>query len=50
MRVMFTIAAVLYVSALTGVFGQQSPTSPKPPSNRFDFEVRADFLPVSLVT
>jgi tetratricopeptide (TPR) repeat protein len=44
MRAIFAIAAVLYISAMTVVVGQQSPTTPKPPSDRFDFEVRADFF------
>jgi len=45
MRFTFTLAALVYLSAVTVAFTQQAPEkSPAPPSDRFDFEVRADFF------
>jgi hypothetical protein len=42
MRLTFALATVLYVSALSVVSTQQTPSAP--PATRFDFEVRADFF------
>jgi hypothetical protein len=45
MRLLLALAAALYLSTLTLVAGGQDPqATPKPPSARFDMEVRADFF------
>jgi tetratricopeptide (TPR) repeat protein len=45
MRLTFTLAALVYLSAVTFAFTHQDPAkSAAPPSGRFDFEVRADFF------
>ena len=42
--VSLTVVFALYLGALAGAVQQPSPAAGKPPSERFDFEVRADFF------